>query len=157
MSLSFDSCILSEVEHLLVPSHGLGPFRTQPKAMALSTSPSARSRTRFVFLSPSSLLSHSRRKGQQSRVISAPGAIRAASPGKTLVSGILCGHLAPVHTGSLHLSNPGSLVLLGEMGCTGGGQGRQVYKLGMERSQLDLERGHLEGTHEQSPELQVTE
>lgn len=124
-----------------MPGPGLVHFRTQPKAVALPASPSARSRTRFVFRSPGFLLSHSRRKGQQARVISAVGAIRAASPGKTLVSGILCGHLVPVHTGSLHLSNPGSLVLLGETGCTGGGQGRRIYKLKCGKTSARLGEG----------------
>lgn len=133
----------------LVPSPGLVPYHTQPKAVALPTTPSARSRSGFVFLSPSFSLSHSRRKGRQARVISAPGAIQAASPGKTLVSGIVCGHPAPVHTRPLRLSNPGSRVPRGETGCAGGDQG----KLGVERSQPDLERGHLVGTNKQNPKL----
>lgn len=45
---------------------------------------------------------------------------------------------------SLHLSNPGSLVPLGEMGLAGRDRARYIYKLGVERTQLDLEREPLE-------------
>lgn len=47
------------------------------------------------------------------------------------------------HAGSLCLSDPASLGPQGEMGCAGGDQDRRVHELGMERSQLDLERGTL--------------
>lgn len=80
--------------------------------------------------------------------MSALGAIRAASPGETLVSGIPCGCSAR-RARSLHLSNPGSLVPLGEMGLAGRDRARYICKVGVERTRLDLEREHLEGTSEQ--------
>lgn len=64
-----------------------------------------------MFLSASFLLSHSQEgKGSRLRLFLPWEPSGAASPRKTLASGVPCGHLALTCTGSLHLSNPGSLV-----------------------------------------------
>ena len=48
----------------------------------------------------------------------------------------------------LHLANYRPLGPLGEMGFVGGDQVRCACQLGMQRTQLDSERGRLEGTNE---------